>query len=186
MVGDSDIFGWWRPTRGEPWGRARCSVDSQPARLVYRAGVTCLSFSFYQIAKQQFRPPSVTKTGKNLTDGLVSDSKTTVQTTVSHKNGQKLDWRSWKGFNNYHRVQYLWQNNRDLGFYVETECVQVTKLRWYAKIISRLIGGRHDAGKSARIFASWMGRGYCSVVFKTIGSWIVSSAAGVGMSRKVF
>ena len=70
MVGDSVIFGWWRPTRGEPWGRARRSVDSQPARLVYRAGVTCLSFSFYQIAKQQFRPPSVTKTGKNLTDAL--------------------------------------------------------------------------------------------------------------------
>ena len=34
---------------------------------------------------------SVTKMGKNLTDGPVLDNKTAVLATVSHKNGQKLD-----------------------------------------------------------------------------------------------
>ena len=33
--------------RGEPLKRARRIIESQPARLVYRAGFTCLSFSFH-------------------------------------------------------------------------------------------------------------------------------------------
>ena len=38
--------------RGEPLGRARRSVESQPARLVYRAGVTC----FMQVHQLFFAP----------------------------------------------------------------------------------------------------------------------------------
>ena len=34
---------------------------------------------------------SVTKMGKNLTDGLVLDNKTTVLATVSHKNSRLYD-----------------------------------------------------------------------------------------------
>ena len=113
MVGDSDISGWWRPTRGEPFRRARRSVELQPARLVYRAGVTCLSFSFH--CKRTFE--KVQESCRSTAKERHKESETILE-DVYHAAGQYQDdgrtaevywWQSSVLYNSSITTQPLWR-----------------------------------------------------------------------------